>query len=96
VLGPGAVGALGSQHLWAVAETLAPLSGLHRNQGVELDCDVAYKPNRRRMVGDLKIHYTCSGNDDDILNDAKQLWPRVGEAASVPLPGFIRQPGWLG
>jgi len=53
------------------------------NQEVELDHDAAYKTNRRRMVGDLKIHHVCGGNgngndnDNDILNEAKQLWPRV-------------------
>jgi hypothetical protein len=37
------------------------------------------------MVGDLKIHYTCGGNnnDNDILDEAKQLWPRVGASASL-------------
>jgi len=41
------------------------------SQEVELERDANVQAYRRRMVGDLKIHHTCSGNDDDIRNEAK-------------------------
>jgi hypothetical protein len=41
------------------------------SQEVELELDANVQGYRRRMVGDLKIHQTCSDNDDDLLNEAK-------------------------
>ena len=86
-------------------ETLAPLSGLHGNhrvQEVELERDANVQAYRRRMVGDLKIHHTCSG-DDDILNEAKITMAKGRGLSGLQrglqvffLPGSIREPGWLG
>jgi len=42
-----------------------------RTSWKSLERDANVQAYRRRMVGDLKIHQTCSGNDDDILNEAK-------------------------
>jgi hypothetical protein len=66
--------ASGWQQLWATAETLTPserTSWKSGSQEVELELDANVQGYRRRMVGDLKIHQTCSDNDDDLLNEAK-------------------------